>query len=93
MSNNNKKERVENMREDRPKQTLYVSSYGGVEFSKVFDSYQAAWNFREIWKLEVGANLPMSPHNGFVYSCDIIPGKYVEDAWLDGSLKDSLNVG
>jgi len=81
------------MREDRPKQTLYVSSYGGVEFSKVFDSYQAAFNFREIWKLEVGKFLPMSPHNGFVYSCDIVPGRSVEDAWLDGSLEDSLNVG
>ena len=82
MSNNNK-----------PKQTLYVNSYSGLQFSKVFDSYQDAWNFRETWKTEVGNFLPMNPYNGYVYTCDIIPGASVEDSWLEDRLQDSLDVG
>ena len=32
------------MSNNKPKQTLYVNSYSGLQFSKVFDSYQEAFN-------------------------------------------------
>lgn len=76
------------MSSNKPKQTLYVNSYAGIQFSKVFDTYQDAFNFRETWKTEVGNNLPMNPHNGYVYTCDIVPGQFAEDR-----LEDSLSVG
>ena len=80
------------MSNNKPKQTLYVNSYSGLQFSKVFDSYQEAFNFRETSKTEVGNNLPMNPYNGYVYTCDN-PGASVEDSWIEDRLQDSVDVG
>ena len=91
MTSSTIKRESRNMSNNKPKQTLYVNSYAGIGFSKVFDSYQAAFNFRETWKTEVGRFLPMNPHNGFVYSCDIVPGASVE-ASVEDRLEHSLNV-
>ena len=59
-------------------QTLFIRTYSGIERTLVFKSYRDAHNWRETWKENEGQYLPMNPHNGFVYSADIVPGLYVE---------------